>query len=255
MAQNAYKILVSQPRPLTDHNRYTDMEEEFGVTFDFHQLIRLDGLDVREFRRQHINPLDYTAVLLNTRVAADHYFRLCAEMRITVPDTMHFYCLSEAIAGYLQKYIPYRKRKVFYSENNNFEELLPTMNRRPNEKYLMVVSENYNDDVIKMLSAHKITVKPAVMYRSGPAEWDKNEPFDYQMVVLFTSTGVNALHNSFPDLKTGDKVFAAFGQNTVAAYRAIGIEPDIIAPTPEFPGITSAIHHYLENHPIDQPID
>ncbi len=248
MTKQTYKILVSQPRPLTDHNRYTDMEEEFGVTFDFRQFIRLDGLDVREFRKQHINPLDYTAVLLNTRVAADQYFRMCTEMRINVPDTMHFYCLSESIAGYLQKYIPYRKRKVFYAENNSFEELLPTMNRRPNEKYLMVVSEHYNDEVIKMLAAHKITVKPAVMYRSVPAEWDKKEPFDYQMVVIFTPTGATALHNSFPELKTGDKIIAAFGQNTITAFRSFGIEPDIQAPTPEFPGITSAIHYYLENH-------
>ncbi|MBP5476520.1 MAG: uroporphyrinogen-III synthase [Paludibacteraceae bacterium] len=248
MAQTKYKILVSQPRPLTDHNRYADMEEEFGVTFDFRQLIRLDGLDVKEFRKQHINPLDYSAVLLNTRVAADQYFRLCTEMRVNVPDTMHFYCLSESIAGYLQRYIPYRKRKVFYAENNSFEELLPTMNRRPNEKYLMVVSENHSDDVINMLAAHKIVVKPAIMYRSVPAEWDKNEPFDYKMVVVFTSTGVTALHNSFPDLKTGDIAIAAFGQNTVAALRAYGLEPDVQAPTPEFPGITSAIRYYLENH-------
>jgi len=248
MAKKEYKILVSQPRPVAEHNRYTDMEEEFGVTFDFRPLIRLDGLDVRDFRKQHINPLDYTAVLLNTRVAADQYFRICSEMRITVPDTMHFYCLSESIAGYLQKYIPYRKRKVFYSENNSFEELLPTMNRRPNEKYMMVVSENYNDEVIKMLGTHKIQVKPAVMYRSVPAEWRADEPFDYQMIVIFTPTGVASIHNSFPDMKPGDKVIAAFGQNTVAAFKSYGIEPDIIAPSPEFPSITSAIHNYLSGN-------
>ena len=217
MTKHPYKVLVSQPNPLNERNPYTDMAEDFGVEFVFHQLIRVEGLEVREFRKQHINPLDYTAVLLNSRMAADQYFRICSEMRIQVPETMHYYCSTEAIANYLQKYIEFRKRRVFYSEHNRFEDLLPTMNRRPNEKYLMVVSETHNDDVINMLAAHKVIVKPAVMYRTVPNEWDKSQPFDFRMVVLFTPMGVTALHNSFPDMKPDDVVLAAFGQNTLSA--------------------------------------
>ncbi len=243
-----YKILVSQPKPVNDHNPYSELMEDFDVQIDFHQFIRVEGLEAREFRKQRINPLDYTAVLFNSRQAADQYFRICNEMRIQVPDTMHYYCISEAIANYLQKYIQFRKRKVFFAEHNRFEELLPTMNRRPQEKYLMITSDTHTDDQINMFASHKIQVKPAVMYRTVAAPWDPAQPFDYHMVALFTPTGAAALHESFPDLKQGDIVLAAFGQNTVTALQQFGLTPDIVAPTPQCPGIPAAIRKYLEEH-------
>lgn len=241
------KILVSQPKPQTERNPYSEMEEQFGVKFDFRQLIHVEGLSAKEFRQQHIHPLDYTAVLFNSRLGIDHYFRLCEEMRIQVPETMHYYCISESIANYLQKYIQYRKRKVFFSENNRFEDLLPAMNRRPNEKYIMVMSDVHNDATIRMFAEHKIEILPAIMYRTVPNKWPDDEPFDYDMVVLFTPTGVHSLKENFPNLKTGDKVIACFGQTTLAALQEVGLNPDIKAPTPEYPSITTAINNYLEN--------
>ncbi len=243
-----YKILVSQPKPALEHNPYSDMEKAFGVHFDFRQFVRIEGLDVIEFRQQHIRPLEYTAVLLNSRLAVDHYFRICNDLRLQVPDSMHYYCSSEAIANYLQKYIQYRKRKVFYAEHNNFEELLPTMNRRPGEKFLMVVAETHTDDIINMLASHKIKVTPAVMYRTVPAPWNKEDKFDYQMVALFTPTGAVALHDSFPELKQDDIMLAAYGQSTIAALQQYGLTPQIQAPTPQFTSITAAIRNYLEEH-------
>ena len=240
------KILVSQPRPQSDRNPYADLATRYGIECDFHPLMAVEGLNAHDFRLQRINPLDYTAVLFNSRLAIDHFFRLAEEMRITIPDTMHYYCISEAVGNYLQKYIQYRKRKVFFSENNKFEDLLPAMNRRPTEKYMMVTSENHSDEVINMFAGHKITIQPAVMYRSVPVVWPKGTPFDYDLVVLFTPTGVEAIKQSFPKLQLGDVKFACFGTNTQTALRNLGIEPFIVAPTPQCPSITSAIEKCLE---------
>lgn len=241
-------ILVSQPKPQTDRNPYSDMEARFGVQFDFCQLIHVEGLDAHEFRQQRINPLDYTAVLLNSRLGVDHYFRLCEELRVQVPESMHYYCISEAIANYLQKYIQYRKRKVFFSEHNNFEDLLPAMNRRPNERYLMVVSNVHNDNTINMFAEHKIEIKPAVMYRTVSSIWPKDKTFDYDMIALFTPTGVASIRQNFPDWKQGNTLIACFGQNTVTAVEEAGLRADIKAPTAECPSITTAIEKYLEQH-------
>lgn len=242
------KILVSQPQPTAERNPYAQMAKQFGVEFDFHQLIHIEGLNAKEFRQQHINPLEYTAVLLNSRLGIDHYFRICEEMRIQVPETMHYYCISESIANYLQKYIQYRKRKVFFSETNNFMDLLPTMNRRPNEKYIMVMSDVHNDATIQQFAEKKITIQPAIMYRTVADEWPKEVPFDHDMVVLFTPSGVQALLHNFPNLKDGEKIIACFGQNTLNTLEAAGLHAEIKAPTPECPGITTALQNYFETH-------
>lgn len=242
------KILVSQPRPATERNPYAGLEASYGVTIDFRQLIHVEGLSAREFRQQHINPLDYTAVLFNSRLAIDQYFRLCEEMRLTVPDTMHYYCISEAVGNYLQKYINYRKRKVFFGEHNKFEELLPAMNRRPQEKYMMVMSDVSNDDTIRMFAEHKINIKPAIMYRTVATEWPKNEPFDYDIVALFTPSGVDSLLKNFPDFKQGDIVFACHGANTIQAAEEAGIRVDIKAPTPECPSIATGLNKFLDKN-------
>ncbi len=242
------KVLVSQPRPATERNVYSDLESRFGVSIDFRQLIHIEGLSAKEFRQQHINPLDYTAVLFNSRVAIDHFFSLCRELRVEVPDTMHYYCISEAVGNYLQKYINYRKRKVFFGENNKFEDLLPAMYRRPQEKYMMVMSDVSNDDTIRMFAEHDINIQPAVVYRTVATEWPKDEPFDYDMVALFTPSGVGSILQNFPNFQQGNILFACFGANTIQAAETAGIRVDIKAPTPECPSIAAAIAKYLESN-------
>ena len=239
-------ILISQPQPLSDRNPYAEIESSYGVNCEFLQLIRIDGINIREFRDQHIYLEDYTAVIVSSRLGIDHFFRLCEEARFTVPQTMHYYCISEAVGNYLQKYIQYRKRKVFTAENNRFEDLLPAMFRRPNEKYLMVLSDVHNDDDLNMFAENNIKVQPAIMYRTVPIEWDENKPFDYDMIVLFTPSGVSALKKNFPNWEQGDTVIACFGANTLAAVEENGWRADIKAPTPECPSITTAIKQYLE---------
>jgi len=240
------KILVSQPRPLSDRNPYADMVLEYGVECDFHQLIKVEGISVREFREQHIYLEDYTAVIVNSRLGIDHYFRMAEETRFSVPESMHYYCISEAVGNYLQKYIHYRKRKVFAAENNRFEDLLPAMHRRPQEKYLMVMSDVHNDETLKMFAENNIVVKPAIMYRTVANEWPKGKVFDYDMIVLFTPSGVAALKKNFPTWEQGDTVIACFGVNTCAAAEEVGLRVDIKAPSEKYPSITTAVKDFLE---------
>ena len=244
------KILFSQSRPATEHNPYTRLEDQFGVQCDFYQFIHIEGLEAREFRQQRINPLDYTAVILNSRLGIEHYFRLCEELRLNVPDTMHYYCNSEQVGLYLQKYIQYRKRKVFFPETGNkFEDLLPAMHRRPNEKYMMVVSDIHTQDQINMFAENGIEVTPAIMYRTVTTPWPAEKPFDYDMIALFTPAGAKALKENFPEWQQGDTLLAAFGEGTIRALQDEGFRVDIEAGQGKtFPALPMAIADYLENH-------
>jgi uroporphyrinogen-III synthase len=183
---------------------------------------------------------------VNSRLGIDHYFRMAEEMRFSVPESMHYYCISEAVGNYLQKYIQYRKRKVFTASNNRFEDLLPAMHRRPQEKYLMVMSDVHNEETLNMFAENNIVVKPAIMYRTVASQWPEDKPFDYDMIVLFTPSGVGALRKNFPNWEQGDTVIAAFGANTIASLEEAGFRVDIKTPSPTYPSITAAIKDLLE---------
>ncbi len=242
------KILFSQPTPTTAHNPYTRLEEQYDVQCDFYQFIHIEGLSAREFRQQHINPLDYTAVILNSKLGAEHYFRMCEEMRVNVPDSMHYYCNTEQVGLYLQKFINYRKRKVFFPETGNkFEDLLPAMHRRPNEKYLMVLSDIHSQDQINMFALNGIEVTPAIMYRTVTTPWPEDRPFDYDIIAIFTPAGVTSLRENFPNWKQGKTLIAAFGEGTVRALEEAGLRVDIEAgPGKEFASLPMAIGDYLD---------
>lgn len=244
------KIIFSQPRPGTEHNPYSRLESQFGVECDFYQFIHVEGLSASEFRKQRINPLDYTAVILNSRLGAEHYFRMCEEMRLSVPDTMHYYCNSEQVGLYLQKFINYRKRKVFFPEQGNkFEDLLPAMHRRPNEKYLMVLSDIHTDEQINMFAENGVKVTPAIMYRTVTTPWPKDKPFDYDIIALFTPAGVTSLKENFPNWKQGETRLAAFGEGTIRALEEAGFRVDIMAGQGyPFASLPIAIADYLEKN-------
>lgn len=232
------------------HNPYTRLEDQYGVQCDFYQFIHIEGLSASEFRRQHVNPLDYTAVILNSKLGAEHYFRMCEEMRLNVPESMHYYCVSEQVGLYLQKYIQYRKRKVFFPEGTNrFEDLLPAMHRRPNEKYLMVLSDIHTQDQIQMFADNNITVQPAVMYRTVTSPWPSDRPFDYDMIALFTPAGVKSIQENFPEWQQGKTLIAAFGDNTIRSLEEGGFRVDIVAGAGhEFASLPMAIADYLDKH-------
>ncbi len=242
-------ILISQPKPSTEKSPYFDMEAKYGVHFFFHQFIRVEGFTPKEFRKQHISILDYSAIIFTSRLGVDHFFRLCEEMRITMPDSMHYYCPTEAIGNYLAKYIQFRKRKVFFSESGKMTDLLPHMRRHPEDKFLMVVADVYNDDVIKTFAQHNIEIHPAVMYRTIVNEFTEEEKQDYDMYVLFTPMGVAGFQKNYPDFEHGEHIIASYGAATAKALRDANIQIDIEAPSKECPSITAAIDAFLkENH-------
>ena len=243
------KILFSQPQPSTVHNPYTRLEEQYGVQCDFYQFIHIEGLTAKEFRQQRIHPLDYSAVILNSKLGIEHYFRLCEEMRITVPDTMHYYCNSEQVGLYLQKYIQYRKRKVFFPETGNrFEDVLPAMHRRPHETYLMVLSDIHTQEQINMFAENNIEVKPAIMYRTVAAEWPAEKAFDYDMIVFFNPADVKSLYENQPEFKQEGIKFVSYGKSIVTAMNEAGLAIEISAPSPEAPSVAKALELYLSKN-------
>lgn len=242
-------ILVSQPQPVSEKSPYFDIQKKYSVNIEFHQMIRIEQLSTREFRAQHINILDYSAIIFNSRLGVDHFFSLCEQLRVKMPDSQHYYCISESIANYLQKYIQYRKRKVFFAPHNKMEELVPIMKRRPADTFLMVMSDIHNDDDIEMFARHKITVTPSVFYRTVANDMTEQARKDFDMYVLFTPAGVEAFQKNFPDFKQEDRIIACFGAGTAAALRDAGFRVDIETPSPEYQSITAAIDAFLkENH-------
>lgn len=242
------KILVSQSRPEGLITPYDKLTELFGAEVDFQPFVRLEGLSATEFRTQHINPLDYTGVVLPSKTAADHYFRMMNELRLAVPETMHYYCISEAVGYYLQKYVEYRKRRIFFATGNNFMELVPTIMRRPKEKLLLVTSDQGNDAIVESFAAHKVTVTPVVMFHSVPESWPKQKNIDsYDIITFFTPGAVAAFWQLFPDYEQGKTLFAAFGTKTQDALNDADYRNDIVAPMPGTPSLATAIEQYLSN--------
>lgn len=239
------KILISQPRPTTD--KFFEISDRFGVELVFRPFIKVEGLSAREFRQQRINISEFTAVIFTARTAIDHFFRICKEMRISIPDTMKYFCTTESIACYLQKYIQYRKRKIFHGENGKFDDLVPFLQRNKNEKFLYAVSDVHKDGVSGILDATGINYTKAVMYRTVSNDFTKDEPFDYDMLIFFSPAGIDALLKNFPDFKQGDIRIGCLGSATAKAVTDAGLRLDMQAGTPTSPSIVNALEQYLEN--------
>ena len=241
---NIKKILVSQPRPTSEKSPYFDLERKYGVEVVFRPFIKVEGLTSKEFRQSKINVPDYSAIILTARTAIDHFFRLCKELRYNVPDTLKYFCVSETIAHYLQKYVVYRKRKIFYSETGRMEDLIPIIAKHHKETYLMPVSDVHNDKAV-VLDNNKVKYVKAVMYRTVSNNFKPGEVFDYDMLVFFTPAGIKSYITNFPDYMDRKVVIAAMGQTTLEAAALAGLKVDITI-TPETPSMASAIEHYLK---------
>lgn len=242
------KILVSQPRPSFEKSPYFDIASRYGVEMIFRPFIKVEGLSAREFRHQKINIADFTAVIFTARTAIDHFFRLCEEMRIAIPDTMKYFCTSESIALYLQKYIVYRKRKIFYGATGKFEDLLPFLSKHNKDKFLYVVSDVHKDDKnAPILDRAKVDYAKAVMYRTVSNDFADGEPFDYDMLLFFSPAGIESLKKNFPDFNQGDIKIGCFGASTAKAVADAGLRLDLEAPNPKAPSITAALDLYLRD--------
>jgi uroporphyrinogen-III synthase len=245
MALSIKKMLVSQPKPASEKSPYFDIAEKYGVNIDFRPFIRVEPLTAKEFRKQRIGISDFSAVIFTARTAIDHFFTLCEELRVAVPETMKYFCMTEAIAVYLQKYIVYRKRKIFYGAGKP-EELQTLAGKHAKEKYLVPVSDVHRDDLFALLDTKKINYTKAVMYRTVCTEFSKEEEFDYDMLVFFSPAGISSLLKNFPNFKQKNIKIGCFGSTTARAIKEAGLRLDVEAPTPEAPSMTAALDLYLK---------
>ena len=244
------KILISQPKPTSDKSPYYDIEKQFGVNFVFRPFFKVEGLSAKEFRQQKISILDHTAIVFTSRNAIDHFFRLAKELRLTIPDTMKYFCITETVALYIQKYVQYRKRKVFFGETGKIESLVPTMVKHKGEKYLVPLSSVHNDSIATMLDAKKLQHTECVMYSTVSNDFTEEEKaaFDYDMLIFSSPTGMKALKKNFPNFEQGDIRIGAFGPATAKEVVAEGFRLDLEAPSKEYPSMTSALQAYLKKN-------
>ena len=244
---NVRKILVSQPQPSSEKSPYYDIAARHDVELVFRPFIKVEGLSAREFRQQKVNINDYTAVIFTARTAIDHFFRLCEEMRVTIPDTMKYFCTTESIALYLQKYIVYRKRKIFHGSTGKLEDMMPTLQKHNKEKFLYAVSDVHKESVnASMLDAAGINYTKAVFYRTVSNDFAPDEVFDYDMLLFFSPAGIDSLMKNFPDFNQGDIRIGCLGPTTAKAVENAGLRLDFTAPTPKAPSITAALDLYLK---------
>lgn len=238
------KILISQPKPASEKSPYFDIARKFDVEMVFRPFIKVEGLSSKEFRQQKISISQFTAVIFTAMGAVDHFFRLCDEMRYQVPDTFKYFCTSEKIALYLQKYTQYRKRKVFHSEKGTFEDLIPILQKHHKEKYLFAVSD-VNKDILAGLEKSKLNYTRAVMYRTVPNDFEPGEPFDYDFLVFFSPEGIKALQKNFPNFEQGDIRIGTFGTTTAKAVIDANLRLDMDGSNSEVKSITGALEQYL----------
>ena len=245
------KVLVSQPKPTSDKSPYFDIAEKYGVEIDFRPFIKVESLSAKEFRQQKVSILDHTAVVFTSRHAIDHFFTLCTELRVTIPETMKYFCTSEQIALYIQKYVQYRKRKVFFGATGKFNDLLPSIVKHNSEKYFVPLSDVHTDEIKNALDAKKIQHTEAVMYRTVSNDFTPEEKFDYDMLLFFSPAGITSLLKNFPNFDQKDIAIGCFGPATAKAVKDAGLRLDLEAPTVETPSMTAALDKFINEHNQD----
>ena len=238
---------MSQPKPTSEKSPYYDIANEYGVDIVFRPFIKVESVSAKEFRQQKVSILDYTAIVFTSRHAIDHFFHLCEELRVSIPETMKYFCVTESIALYIQKYVQYRKRKVFFGATGKIEDLIPSMVKHKAERYLVPMSDVHNDEVKNLLDKAKLQHTEVVMYRTVSNDFAPDEPFDYDMLIFFSPVGVAALQKNFPDFKQGDIAIGCFGPATAKAARDAGLRLDVEAPTPAAPSMTGALEMFLKD--------
>jgi len=247
MAVKIKKLLVSQPKP-SEKSPYFTIAEKYGITIDFRPFIKVEGVNAKDFRQQRIYVLDHTAVIFTARTAVDHFFRLCEELRVAVPETMRYFCMTESIALYLQKYIIYRKRKIAFSTTGKIDELLPSVMKHSSEKFLVPLSDAHTDELINTLEEKKIAYTKAIMYKTVSNDFTPDEKFDYDMVLFFSPSGIASLLKNFPDFEQQNLQIGCFGQATAKAVKDAGLRLDLEAPTEVAPSMTSALEIFIKEY-------
>ena len=240
-------ILVSQPKPATPKSPYFDLAEKYKLKIDFRPFIQVDAIPAQEFRQSRINLLEHSAVIFTSRNAVDHFFRMAQEMRVNVPETMKYFCVSESTAYYLQKYVVYRKRKIFHGQQK-FEDLLDVLKKHKQEKFLFPCSDIHDDRVTEKLEALNVKFNKAILYRTVAADLSDLENVYYDMLVFFSPSGIESLFKNFPDFKQNDTKIAAFGPTTEKAVIDHGLRLDVFAPQPKAPSMSMAIEQFINSN-------
>jgi uroporphyrinogen-III synthase len=240
-------VLISQPQPIeTEKNPYFDLAKKYHLDLTFRQFIKVEGLTAQEFRAQRIDILAHGAVILTSKQAVDHYFRICNEMRITVPESMKYFCINEQTAYYLQKYIQYRKRKIFFGHGTMID-LVDVIRKNKAEKFLLPASDVHKEKIVDFLEEVKITFTKATFYKTVSADLrDIKSLADFDVLVFFTPVGIKSLKQNFPNFKQGNTRIAAFGYVTAQMVKTLGYRLDIFAPNPKNPSMTGALDAYIK---------
>jgi len=239
-------MLISQPKPENEKSPFVELARQNNIKINFRQFIQIEPVSAKDFRQQRVNLPDYHAVILTSRIAIDHYFRVCNEMRYTVPENTKYFCLTESIALYLQKYVQYRKRKIFYGQQT-INDLVDVIKKHREENYILPVSDVHREKIADFLDELKINYTKATFYKTVCADLsDFNGKLDYDVLVFFTPMGINSLFKNFPKFKQGETRIAAFGYATCQAVKENKLRLDIAAPSKETPSMASALEKYIK---------
>ncbi len=238
-------ILVSQPEPKIENSPYFDLQEKQKVKIDFRPFIHVEGVEAKDIRQQKVDLSNYTAIILTSRNSVDHFFRVAEEMRFKVPDSMKYFCQSEAVAYYLQKYVVYRKRKIYVGKRT-FADLSPLIKKYKDESFLLPTTDKLKPEVPRILDDLGVKWKQATFYKTVISDLSDLANVYYDILVFFSPSGIESLFHNFPEFKQNNTRIAVFGNTTIKAVESHGLRVDIAAPTPETPSMTMALEKYIE---------
>jgi uroporphyrinogen-III synthase len=241
------KILVSQPQPASEKSPYHELALKNNVKIDFRPFIHVEGIACKEFRKQRVDILNHTAVIFTSKTAINHFFRIAEEMRVAVPDSMKYFCISESVAFYLQKYIVYRKRKIFYGQGK-FSDLIDIITKHSEEKFLVPLSDQHMEEIPQLLENNNIRYTKAILYRTVCSDLSDLSAINYDVLVFFSPSGVKSLLHNFPKFKQNNIKIASFGETTARAVKDAGLRLDLQAPLPHAPSMTMALDQFIKEH-------
>jgi uroporphyrinogen-III synthase len=239
------KILVSQPEPENEKSPYRELATKNNVKIDFRPFSHVEGLSAKDFRQSRIDILEHSAIVFSSKTAIDHFFRICEELRITVPDTMKYFCTSESVAFYLQKYIVYRKRKIFHGKSS-LVDIEDVLLKNKEESYLIPLSDNHKPEIPMLFDRLKMKYTKAVLYRTVSSDLTDLSKIDYDILVFYNPAGIKSLFHNFPNFEQNDIKIASFGDATAKAAKEAGLKLDIHAPIPEAPSMTMALDIFIK---------
>jgi uroporphyrinogen-III synthase len=241
------RILVTQPKPDTAKSPYFDLAEKNNIQVDFRPFIQVEGVSAKEFRQTRVQILDHGAVIFTSRTAIDHFFRISSELRLIIPDSMKYFCNSEATAFYLQKYIVYRKRKIFYGAGK-FQDLIDVMKKHKDEKFLFPLSQINQPDILQLLDKAGYNYTKAIIYNTVSSDLSDLKEVNYDILVFFSPSGIQSLMQNFPEFAQEETKIASFGSTTAKAVLDAGLRLDIEAPTVEAPSMTMALEQFIKKY-------